>query len=393
MSILSVSGALALLRRRGHHIIFGLALLSMAALCTWWAVFINKAILRERQIHYSNLQFRIRAYGFSLGHDPMKPPPLGILEKDEQLEIIKGRAGGNPLAFELAPHWPDYVLRPRREVIAAIDRRFRRRRLMVIGEGSFLGLLVLLSIAMLYRLIQVERRAGQEMREFWRRITHEIKTPITALKAFLQTLKTQELSRAELTPLVDLALKQVERQQQLAQNILIGQRISRDALQLHPVPVNLAEFLENYFSSHALVLTGQSVDLELPPNGPLWVNADPESLHVILDNLVDNALKYAGEKLQLRVIVSLNGENARITVADNGPGFDNRLADNLFDAYRRLNTELPEGKHGTGIGLHISRELARQMGGDLTASCPGPGQGARFHIELKLASGQPRRGA
>ncbi len=370
------------MKRHGPHLFFGLSLVSLTLLLTWWALFINRAVQQEYEFHRSSLEFRGKAFAFMLGHESQEAPPTGTYAPDDRFEVVPFTGELPPYAYRLLPYWGGYVIQPRPAYMAAIQKKFRSRSVMVIGEGGLLLLLILVSSFMLYRIIWLERRSAEELHEFWRRITHEIKTPITGLKAFLQTLKTQDLSREELQPLVDLALQEVERQQQLAQNILIGQRLDRDAMGLSLVDVRLAVFVRKYVRSHGLQLSEGDAQLTVQCADEVTVRADLDAVHVILDNLTDNALKYAGPDGRLQIEVHAGEVEAEITIADNGAGFDPGMAENIFEAYRRLTKELPAGKHGTGMGLYISRELARKMGGDLVAASDGPGRGARFTLVL-----------
>jgi signal transduction histidine kinase len=369
------------LRQRGHHLLFVVTLLSLTALVGWWAVFIYNAIHREHNRETEELVLRARAYALVLGHQSEAGLKPGPLPEDARFEVVPA-AEATADAIVTQPYWRGFAIQPRPEEVAVIEDKFRRRSLMVIGEGALLSLLILISTFMLYRLIHEERRSARELQEFWSRITHEIKTPITGLRAFLETLKSQNLSREELEPLVNMALRQVDRQQQLAQNILVGQRLERDTARLNPAPLPLETFLERFVAGHREQY-GEKIRLEVSEKGGLWVMADPDAVHVILDNLTDNALKYAGESLRLTIEVSSAGEEALVRVCDNGPGFDPSQAENLFEAFRRFPDELPAGQHGTGMGLYISRSLARKMGGDLRADSEGPRKGACFLLTLK----------
>jgi len=370
------------LKSRGHHLFFVICLLSLTSLLAWWTVFIHNAVLQERRFLTEELEYRGRVYAFQLGYDSQRPPQPGTYRADDRMEIVQFTGRQAPYLFPLRPNWPHLAIQPRGDYLQSIERRFRRRTVMVVGEGSLLGLLILASSFMLYRLISVERRAARELREFWARTTHEIKTPITGVKAFLQTLKTRDLSREEMQSFADLALEQVERQQHLAQNILIGQRLEAGARGLLREPIRLAEFVSRFLDSHALLLSRCRVEFEPEDGSDLVARADPNSLHVILDNLADNALKYGGDQPRIQVRLEPQGEQVLIRFQDYGQGFDPRLAGNMFEAYRRLSDELPEGRHGTGMGLYISRQLARKMGGDLVASSAGAGLGACFTLCL-----------
>jgi len=376
------------LRQRGHHLLFVITLLSLTALVGWWAVFIYNSIHREHHGAQEERVFRARAYALTLGHQAEPAPRPGPLPEDDRFEIVPAAAAAAD-AVVMQPYWPEYAVQTRPEVVAASEDKFRRRSLMVIGEGALLALLILISTFMLYRLIHEERRSARELQEFWSRITHEIKTPITGLRAFLETLKTQDLSREELEPLVNMALRQVDRQQQLAQNILVGQRLERDTARLNPTPLAMGAFLERFVSGHHSQF-GERIRLQRPAPDDVWVLADPDAVHVILDNLTDNAFKYAGDDLALLIRLTADSEQAQVSVCDNGPGFDPAQAENLFEAFRRFPEELPAGQHGTGMGLYISRSLARKMGGDLTGTSAGPRQGACFQLTLKRC--ESRRG-
>jgi len=117
-------------------------------------------------------------------------------------------------------------------------------------------------------------------------------------------------------------------------------------------------------------------------DGDVFVYADEYRLGVILDNIVDNALKYCSPGLILQIGMKVEKRKAIVVIEDNGPGFPSHLKDNIFQAYRHLSPELPKGKHGAGIGLYISRQLARSMGAELKAESRGSGQGAVFFLAL-----------
>lgn len=382
----TVSRIFRWMRHHGHHLFFGLSLVSLALLLIWWAVFIRRAILQDYEIHRADLDFRSKAYASMLGHyhpGPLKP---GTFLDDTRFEIVEQSGETAPMESRIIPAHPDYVIRPRLAHLEEVEDRMNSRIFMVIGEGSLLSVLLLVSCVMLYRLIAVERRSVRELREFWGRTTHEIKTPIAGLKSFLQTLKTHTFSEEELKPLVDLALEQVERQHQLAQNLLVGQRLEREMIGLIIREVNLGEFVRKYFEGHGFNLMDRKVCLHVACSDDLMVHADLDALHIIMDNLIDNAIKYGGENLRLDIEAGAAGGSAFITIADNGPGIDPRMIVNIFEAYRRLTDELPDGEHGTGMGLFISRKLARKMGGNLEAISEGKGRGSRFRLSLRVVS-------
>jgi len=171
----------------------------------------------------------------------------------------------------------------------------------------------------------------------------------------------------------------------LAENLLVGQRIERQGLGLHARPIKLARFVREFIEEHRIILPDENISLQLNCPEDTAALADPDALRVILENLTDNALKYGGDNPHLTYALSLVDSHALVSVSDTGIGFAPGQAELIFDAYQRLTSEEPKGKHGTGMGLHLSRQLAGKMGGSLNASSEGEGKGASFIISLKVA--------
>lgn len=373
------------LKIHAHHFIFIVSILSLASLVAWWSVFIHSSIEKQRLLRYEILQSDLKYHALRLGLDESQPPKKGMWEKDKRFEVISCDTVTDLFSARLDPYWPDFCLRVRHAVLQKIEKESGRLKFMLVGEASVLILVVFISSIFLYRFIQLERRAAREVREFWERSAHEIKTPITGIKAFLQNLKSSSLKPEEMAHYLDMALKQVHKQEQLAENILSGYSLNSKEAKLRLVDVNLTSFLIEYFEKDALHLADAVINLDFERDREVKVRVDAQALKVILDNITDNAIKYATHGLVLTIEVTPGRKKTAIAIRDNGPGFDPRLSERLFQAYKLFEDELPQGKHGAGIGLYISRRLARDMGGDLKAASEGKGRGAEFQIFLSPA--------
>jgi signal transduction histidine kinase len=286
---------------------------------------------------------------------------------------------------QLAPSWPGLCIVARPDYLEQLKDDFERKKAMVLGESGFMLLAVIISAFMLHRVTWLERRSYREMRQFWSRVTHELKTPITGIKAFLQTLQAHEFSRAELMPLLGLALREVERQEMLAENLLVGQRLERGGPGLTQRIFAPGPFLREFIEGHRIFLPDSNIGLSAECPDSVEVRADPDAVRVILENLADNALKYGGADPHIHWALRCAGSKVEISLKDSGMGFSPGQAEEMFEAYQRLSEHHTSGRHGTGMGLYISRQLARRMGGDLTASSEGPGKGAKFTLTLRLA--------
>ncbi len=374
------------MKQRGHHLLFGAMLVALIALLMWWAFFFHSAIRREYRMEYRSLLLQTRLTALRLGQQKSKKPPsVGVYLWDSRLEIIPVRTSGRlPRGtWLLQPRWYERAIRPRPQAISRLQKKYRRRLLMLSGEGAFLGLCILLISIMLYQMILLERRSAYELQECWSRITHEIKTPITGLKAFLETLQIRDFSRQELDPLLQLAMTQIQRQERLATNLLRGQQLGHDSFRVETTTLEWTPVIEDFFAGDDAQLTEFRLELELLSSLESRVLGNAKVIREILNNLTDNALKYTEGPLVLQVRMEDEGAFLLLRLSDNGRGFETSMAETIFESYRSLRDELPSKIQGTGMGLYLSRKLARRMGGDLRATSPGQGQGAEFLFWLK----------
>jgi signal transduction histidine kinase len=379
------SRLVSILKKHGHHIVFSLSIISLASLIIWWSIFIHNSIQQQELSQYEKLELDLKYLALKLGSDKDHRPVVGDLIEDRQYEVVPFGSSEERLVRRLEPHWPEFCIKPQAEILQKIEKKYDSLNFMLIGEASLLILTIFICSILLYRFIQLDRRTAKEVREFWERSAHEIKTPITGLKLFLQNLKRRSYSLEEIIPYVDMALRQVGKQEQMAENILSGYHLKskRDYLKL--TDVNLNVFLSEYIRKSALFLTDAKVNLDIKQNSEVRIRGDIRGLKVILDNILDNAIKYCSPGLILTVGIKKEKKHGVVVLRDNGPGIPPKFRENIFRAYKHLDDELPTKRQGTGIGLFISRQLAKKMGGDLKIKSEGTDQGTQFHLFVKLA--------
>lgn len=373
------------LRRRGALVLFGLAVALLIALSVWWLYFLSAAIEREAALTYALLERDVEREAHRLAsqaeqdHQPVQP---GTLAADPRLEVVQRSAGPGTSALEqqIAAQSGLY-LQPTAAHLAEIEARKAAKERMIAGEGALLTSLLIAVVAMLYRLIVAERRFRTEMQDFLGRVTHEMKTPLAGIKAVLQTVSATPLPQGEVQSFASLALREVEREEHLIQNLLLAQRLRLPDQQLHNEAVALSPLLARLVH-HRQETLGTTVGFAVQDDPQAVVLGDPTAIWTILENLVDNAVKYGGT--QLRFVLRAEGKNWTLALIDDGIGFAPDAADALFEAFERL-PGASAARHGTGLGLHISRNLAERMGGALTARSDGPGQGATFCLTLAAA--------
>ena len=260
-----------------------------------------------------------------------------------------------------------------------IAARHERRTVMLVGESTLMGLLLSGSLVLLFVLAQRRKQQREDMEKLLQFTSHEFKTPVAGVKGLLQSLALGSIPDAQRAELIQLGQHECDRLEHLAETILAYQRaMARDPRQgLQPLDVQ--RFIADLLAHRARTTTGGEV--EQAEIDAVQVMADRDGLRVILENLLDNAHKYGGGAVQLS---SVTGDGRwRLDIRDQGRGFAQDTAEKLFDLHNRGSGD--GVTHGAGLGLAIARQLARRMGGDISAHSEGPGRGAVFTVTLLLA--------
>jgi len=267
-----------------------------------------------------------------------------------------------------------------------IAARHDRRNVMLVGESTLLGLLLSGSLVVLFLLAQRRKQQREDMEKLLQFTSHEFKTPVAGVKGLLQSLAIGSIPEQQRAELIRLGQIECDRLEHLAETILAYQRaMARDPRE-GLKPLDTAQFIEELLAHRARTGSGGTVD---PASiGAVQVMADRDGLRVILENLLDNAHKYGGGQVQLAG--AMRDGHWQLDISDQGRGFEPDSAEKLFDVHNRGSGE--GMTHGAGLGLAIARQLARRMGGDITAHSPGPGKGAVFRVTLQVAAGGAAHG-
>ncbi len=230
-------------------------------------------------------------------------------------------------------------------------------------------------------------RANRAKSEFLSRMSHELRTPLNAILGFTELLLTdrREPPTAGQREALETVLGSARHLLGLIGEILDLARVEAGRLEVATVPLDPAPLLEECLRTLGPAARERSVALIAePPEGRVpWAVGDPVRLRQILLNLLSNAVKYNREEGQVRVAVRREGDLVALSVADTGPGMEAGEAERIFEPFERLDADR-KGIPGTGIGLSLSRKLARLMGGDLRVEST-PGVGSRFTLLLPTA--------
>jgi PAS domain S-box-containing protein len=227
-------------------------------------------------------------------------------------------------------------------------------------------------------------QANRAKSEFLSRMSHELRTPLNAILGFAQLLE-MEPHTPEAAECIGYILRGGRHLLELINEVLDITRIEAGRLELSPEPVAVGEVVADSLSLIAPLAAQRNVQLntELATPHEGYVLADRQRLRQILLNLLSNAVKYNrdGGLVAISVTETPRGRR-RINIIDTGPGIPREKLDRLFTPFERLGQSAVEG---TGIGLALSRRLARLMGGEVGVESQ-EGEGSTFWVELDSAT-------
>jgi signal transduction histidine kinase len=237
------------------------------------------------------------------------------------------------------------------------------------------------------RMAEAVERARKAQREFLANVSHELKTPLTSLIGFSQALVDGSLKTdLERTRAATIVHEESERVLRMAQELLDLARVEAGSISFHITAVDLGAQLQQQLAIVRPRAEARQLSLELDAPAEIPpVAADPERLHQILDNLMDNAVKYAPSGSTITTSARLDGGSVEAIVS-NPAGQHRPDPDRMFERFYRADPARSAAAGGVGLGLAISRELAAAMSGRLWADIDGSGN-LRMHLTLPAGGG------
>ncbi|WP_439587836.1 ATP-binding protein [Hydrogenophaga sp.] len=214
---------------------------------------------------------------------------------------------------------------------------------------------------------------------------HELNTPLAAVK--LQAQLARRSNDVDREAALDELDKGIERSTHLVAQLLQMARLERDMHQRHPVPLRCDQMAAEVVGAFSARADARRIDLGLEPSDAATVCMDPEDFRVLLNNLVDNALRHTPLGSQVDIQVQQVGERVMLTVNDNGPGIAQAERARALQRFVRLN---PHDTTGSGLGLAIVTQIAEHNGGGIELrDRPGGGLSVSVHLPAhRTAPGQ-----
>ena len=256
---------------------------------------------------------------------------------------------------------------------------------VLLSVGSIMFAFVLTGVV-LYLIWTIQNiNLNRRQSNFIDAVTHELKTPIASLKLYLQTLHRRPVDGPQRQQFYRTMLEDVERLDRLINQLLDVARLQHDevtpsAVEWVAVDEVISETAQQLISQYQL--PSHSLRLQL---SACQVESHKVDIEVLIRNLLDNAIKYAGSPPEVEVDLHVEKSRAVIVVEDNGLGIPRHLRRKIFSRFYRAGEELERKKPGTGLGLFLVRSIVHRLKGSVRVMDSSPKTGAKFMVTLPNA--------
>ena len=298
----------------------------------------------------------------------------GSFEAGDDAQPVATLAVGAPLgAWSLSYHAPASVFG------SAVTGGF------LLNLAAALGVLGAAVVGLSYYFYREQSREMNEAAQrvsFVNQVSHELKTPLTNIRMYAELLeKDLDEPDERLQRHLGVIVSESQRLSRLIGNVLTFSRKQRETLELRRKPGVVDDVLRSVLDHFGPALGAKQIEVQFEPGAGDSVSLDADALEQIVGNLISNVEKYGAEGKRMEIASHRHGDTVEITVADRGPGLPPRERQRIFEPFYRVSNTLTEGVSGTGMGLAISRDLARLHGGELELVASE--QGARFRVTLE----------
>ncbi len=262
-----------------------------------------------------------------------------------------------------------------------------RTHWLLIILGSVFFVLIIVGLLLLCGWLVREIRFNQRQQAFLDAVTHEMKTPIAALKLYLETLDRHDPAPERRRAFLSRMGEDVERLERTVTQVLAAARSDSPVEQRPGSPLDLTELLRQAVGETTRRHTLDSDAIRMERKRPLTALGDEAELGMVFRNLLENAVKYSEASVEVRVsFEESSGGQVAVEVEDRGIGIERQELRKIFDRFYRTGRDV-QRQAGLGLGLFIVRALVRRNGGRVDAWSRGAGQGSRFRVVLRAAPG------
>ena len=267
-----------------------------------------------------------------------------------------------------------------REKLNKINGDYQRKSTRNIGEGGSFLLVIIIGAVLIYRIVRRQFQVSQQQQNFIMAVTHELKTPIAITKLNLETLQKHRLDEGKRQKLLGTTLEETERLNTLTSNILISFQLDGGRYHVAKEELNFSALAENCLHQfkHRFPDRAWNTDAE----EDVSVNGDSLLLQILLNNLLENAVKYSPKGSPVCFRLAATEGFVEMTITDQGPGIPGKEKKKIFERFYRMGNELTRRTKGTGLGLYLCKKIARDHQAVISVQDNAAG-GSSFLVSFK----------
>lgn len=251
---------------------------------------------------------------------------------------------------------------------------------MILAEGAFFLCMLFGGLGLVLRTFIQEARLRKSQIDFLSAVSHELKTPLSTIQLCLDSLKRHPLPEDSKKRYVEKAEQSVQRLHEEIENILLYSQTQ--PIQMGSERIELKHFVRELLTKSPHDLTEEKIKMDTSWEEPLFVWGPIKESRLILQNILDNALKYGFKNASKPVRVSLSRSENRgvIHIRDEGIGFSSEEFKHLYEPFWRSDEAVKKAEPGTGLGLALAKRLSERAGVRLEVSSRGRGLGTQVSI-------------
>ena len=237
--------------------------------------------------------------------------------------------------------------------IEEIENTLNKRIRMIVAEGVVFVLLLILGIVKIRRSILHEIALNKQQSNFLLSITHELKSPLTSIKLHLQTILKRELPEEEFKKLTNNSLQDIDRLNELVENMLLATRIENNSYSFPKQEFNFSELIKSIVEK----TNSNRIQINASIEENINYNGDEFALTSVIINLIDNSIKYSKDNSSINISLKKENGSIHFSVKDNGVGIPDDEQQNIFNKFYRIGPEEKRRTKGTGLGLYIVKQV------------------------------------
>ena len=258
-----------------------------------------------------------------------------------------------------------------------IDDLYYRERAKYIGEGSIFLLLILVGASFVYRSVRRQFRLQQQQQNFMMAVTHELKTPISVARLNLETMQKYALDPDKQKKLIRMTLEETSRLNTLTNNILISSQLEGGGYKSSKEELDLSDLLKDCINDFRNRFPDRPFIEQIVADAD--VKGDPLLLQMLINNLLENAIKYSPKEGSIKAVLQPGERLIRLEIIDEGVGISDEEKKKVFNKFYRVGNESTRKTQGTGLGLYLCRIIAKDHNADISVTNNIP-RGTNFAV-------------